>query len=177
MKTRQFCILAVILAVCSLHSNFVLAQSSSSDITGRVLDSGGNVLANAEVTLTNQQTGDARTVTAGPTGDFVFATLQPGTYSVLVKAPGFKEFEKRDLKLSSSERLSAGDLRLQLGAVKETVTVEANATPVQVNSGERSALLDSTQVTNLMSRGRDLMALLTILPGVVQDDEGGEALG
>jgi len=177
MKSKQLYILAVILAVFSLHSNFILAQSSSSDIAGRVLDSSGNVIPNAEVTLTNQQTGDTRTVKTGSTGDFIFATLQPGTYSVRVNASGFKELEKRNLRLSSSERLSAGDLRLELGTVKETVTVEANATPVQVNSGERSALLDSTQVTNLMSRGRDLMALLTVLPGVVQDDEGSNALG
>src|SRR5689334_11485152 len=98
MKSKQFYILAVILAVCSLHSNFILAQSSSSDIAGRVLDSSGNVIPNAEVTLTNQQTGDTRTAKTGSTGDFIFATLQPGTYSVRVNAPGFKELEKRDLR-------------------------------------------------------------------------------
>ncbi len=174
---RQFLMLTAILAVCFLFATFAVAQSSSGDIYGRVLDSNGDVVPNADVTLTNQQTGDTRTVKTGNLGDFIFATLQPGTYTVLIKAQGFKELEKRDMNLSASERLSAGDLRLALGSVKEEVTVEANATPVQTNSGERSALLDSTQVTNLMSRGRDIMALLTILPGVVQDDEGNDALG
>src|SRR5260370_42362323 len=95
----------------------------------------------------------------------------------MVTAQGFKEVEKKDLNLSASERFSTGDLRLALGSVKETVTVVANATPVQTNSGERSALLDSTQVTNLMSRGRDIMALLDVLPGVVEDGEGNDSLG
>src|SRR5579859_7624961 len=174
---RLFFVLTAILAACFLFAAFAVAQSSSGDIYGRVLDSNGDVIPDAEVTLTNQQTGDTRTVKTGNLGDFIFATLQPGTYTVLIKAQGFKELEKRDLNLSASERLSAGDLRLQLGSVKEEVTVEANATPVQTNSGERSALLDSTQVTNLMSRGRDIMALLDVLPGVVEDSEGSDSLG
>jgi len=174
---RQFLALTAILAVCFSLINIAGAQSSSGDIYGRVLDSNGDVIPNAEVTLTNQQTGETRSAKSGNLGDFIFATLQPGAYTVLVKAQGFKELEKKDLNLSASERLSTGDLRLALGSVKETVTVEANATPVQTNSGERSALLDSTQVTNLMSRGRDIMALLDVLPGVVEDGEGNDSLG
>ena len=176
MKRLFICTTAV-LAVCFLIVNFAAAQSISGDIYGRVLDKNGNVIPNAEVTLTNQQTGDTRSVKTGNIGDFIFATLQPGIYSVLVKAQGFKELEKKDLTLNASERVSAGDLRLDLGSVKEEVTVEANATPVQTTSGERSALLDSTQVENLMSRGRDLLALLDILPGVVNDNEGAESIG
>src|SRR5579859_5655711 len=176
MKRLFICTTAV-LAVCFLIVNFAAAQSISGDIYGRVLDKNGNVIPNAEVTLTNQQTGDTRSVKTGNIGDFIFATLQPGIYSVLVKAQGFKELEKKDLTLNASERVSAGDLRLDLSSVKEEVTVEANATPVQTTSGERSALLDSTQVENLMSRGRDLLALLDILPGVVNDNEGAESIG
>src|SRR5260370_3068591 len=174
---RQFVALTAILAVCFSLINIAGAQSSSGDIYGRVLDSNSDVIPNAEVTLTNQQTGDTRAAKTGNLGDFIFATLQQDAYTVLVKAQGFKELEKKALNLSVSERVSTGDLRLALGSVKETVTVEANATPVQTNSGERSALLDSTQVTNLMSRGRDIMALLDVLPGVVEDSEGSDSLG
>src|SRR5437667_1225054 len=169
--------IVAILAACFLTINFAIAQSNSSDITGRVLDPKGQAVVDADVTLTNDQTGNTRATKSESNGEFVFATVQPGTYSITVKAPGFKEFEQKGLSVSSSERVSAGDLKLQMGAVKETVTVEATATAVQTDSGERSALLDSKQVTNLMSRGRDIMALLTILPGVVQDDEGGQSLG
>src|SRR5713101_3571179 len=166
-----------ILAACFLTINFAVAQSNSSDVTGRVLDPKGQAVVDADVTLTNDQTSNTRTTKTESNGEFIFATVQPGTYSITVKATGFKELEQKGLSVSASERLSTGDLRLALGSVKETVTVEANATPVQTNSGERAALPDSTQVTNLMSRGRDIMALLTILPGVVQDDDGSEALG
>src|SRR5262249_45361343 len=81
------------------------------------------------------------------------------------------------LLLSSSERLSAGDLKLEVGGVSESVEVVADVAKVQTVSSERSGLLDANQVANLMSRGRDVMALLTILPGVVEDGEGGNSLG
>ena len=176
MKKQYTCILAAILAACFLAISFAAAQSSG-DIIGRVLDPKGQAVPKAEITLTNQQTGEIRLATSESSGEFVFVSVQPGTYSVLAKAPGFKELEKRNLVMSGLERLSAGDLRMEMGAVKETVTVEADASPVQINGGERSALLDSTQVENLMSRGRDMLALLTILPGVVNDSEGSDALG
>jgi hypothetical protein len=170
----------VILTACFLIisiSNLAFGQSNASDVTGRVLDPKGQAVVDADVLLTNDATGDVRATKTTNIGEFVFATVQPGTYTLSIKAAGFKEREQKGLQVSSSSRYSAGDLKLEIGAVKETVTVEANATPVQTDSGERSALLDSTQVTNLMSRGRDIMALLTILPGVVQDTEGSDSLG
>jgi hypothetical protein len=176
MKKQATCVLVVILTACFFILNFATAQSSG-DITGRVQDPKGQAVAGADITLTNQQTGETRSAKSNSAGEFTFVAVQPGTYSVLVKAQGFKEMEKRDLVMTGLERLSAGDLRLEMGAVKETVTVEADATPVQTNGGERSALLDSTQVENLLSRGRDMLALLTILPGVVNDSEGSDALG
>src|SRR5260370_1746532 len=139
-----------ILAACFLTINFAVAQSNSSDITGRVLDPKGQAVVDADVTLTNDQTSNTRTTKTESNGEFIFATVQPGTYSITVKATGFKELEQKGLSVSSSERASAGDLQLQMSAVKDTLTVEATATPVQTDSGERSALLDSRQVTNLM---------------------------
>lgn len=68
-------------------------------------------------------------------------------------------------------------MTLEIGDVAERVEVRAEVSPVQSASSERSAVLDSTQVMNLMSRGRDVMALLSILPGVVDDSEGANALG
>jgi hypothetical protein len=61
--------------------------------------------------------------------------------------------------------------------VSETVEVTAQAAPIQTASGERSGLIDSKQVMELMARGRDPMALLQTLPGVVDDNTGGDTLG
>ncbi len=167
------CALLLLAALAGVAS----AQSSSGTISGRVLDQTDQPVPGALVTLARPDTHETRTFTTGETGQFVFASIQPATYDITVDLPGFKRYEKTGLSLSASERLNAGDLKLDIGARGETVQVSAEVARVQDVSSERSALLDSTQVTNLMSRGRDVMALLTILPGVVNDGEGSDALG
>ena len=154
-----------------------IAQSSSGTITGRILDSTGQAVPGAAVTLIKQDTRETRTFTTDTIGEFVFTSLQPGAYDVTVKALGFKNLEKTNLLLSASDRLSTGDLKLQVGTVSESIEVKAELAPVQTASSERSAVLDSVQVGNLMSRGRDIMGLLVILPGVVNDGEGSDSLG
>jgi hypothetical protein len=131
----------------------------------------------ATVMLRNQLTGDTRTVKTLASGEFVFVGVQPGEFAVSIEAPGFQRFEKHDLKLSSSERLSAGSLRLQLGAVTQAVNVTAEPAPLQTESAERSALLDANELQHLSTPGRDVLALVRLLPGVVKDGEGASQLG
>lgn len=176
---RMILIMAAVVMVASV----AFAQTSSGEISGRVVDAAGAVVVNADVTLTNQLTGDTRGTKTDDSGGFVFVAVQPGTFMVSVKAPTFKQFDKRDLKLSASERLSAGTLKLEIGAVSETVSIAAEATSVQTESAERSALLDSKELSTLMTVGRDPLSLLRVLPGIVGAgdsngrDDSGDGLG
>ena len=158
-------------------NNAAQAQTSSGEIRGRVVDSGGAVVVDADVKLTNQATGDVRTTKTGNDGYFAFVALQPGTFSVTAAAPNFKQYEKKDLHLSASERLATGDLVLAVGTRSETVAVTAEAAPIQTESAERSAQLDSNQLAGLMTIGRDPLGLLRVLPGVVKDGGGNSSLG
>lgn len=153
------------------------AQSSTGTISGRVLDPTGQAIPAASVTLTKQDTGDTRTFSSDSTGEFVFTSLQPGTYDLSVKVSGFKNLDKKSIALSASEHAAAGDLRLQVGSVSESIEVKAEAAPIQSVSSERSSLLDSSQVENLMTRGRDVMSMLITMPGVVNDGEGSDSFG
>src|SRR5262249_59732657 len=90
---------------------------------------------------------------------------------------GFKTFQKTNLNLSSADRLAIGELRLEVGTLTETVEVTASGAAIQTESSERSALIDSKQITNLMAKGRDVMSLLQLLPGAVDDNTGSETLG
>src|SRR6266540_6465059 len=172
-------LLRLLLAVTSVVTvpHVASAQTSSGTVSGRVLDGQGQPVPGATVTLTRQDTRETRIFVTDQAGEFVFTSIQPGTYDIAVDLQGFKHYEKKGLALSASDRLSAGDLILEVGGVSESVEVRAEVSPVQSVSSERSAVLDSNQVSNLMSRGRDVMALLAILPGVVEDDEGANALG
>jgi hypothetical protein len=168
---------AALVVVCFLTVGTAFAQTISGEITGAVLDPAGQVVAGADVTLVNQETGEQRTIKSDNSGLFTFPVLQPGIYTVSVQSKGFKEYVKRDVHLSAAERLSTGNLRLQVGAVTEIVDVTATGASVQTQSSERSALLDRSDINSLMTPGRDVLALVRILPGVVKDGEGGQQLG
>ncbi len=165
------------LAAVTLCSAAAFAQSSSGTISGRVVDPSGAAVVGAEVHAINQVDRQVRTFTSSASGDFVFPNLEPGAYTVTAKAAGFKQYEKKDINLNAEDRLALGELQLQVGNVSETVEVTAQAPAIQTESAERSGLIDSKQVMELMARGRDPMALLQTLPGVVDDNTGSDTLG
>ncbi len=173
MKTAWFTSIMAIPLACILLAVSADAQTSSGIITGRVADPQGHSIPNAEVVLTQELTGVKLTTTTDASGDFVFPSVQPARYSVAVQAQGFKRFEKTNLTLTASERLSVGTLALEVGSLSESITVTAEATPVQTASQERSAVLNDKQMTYLSAPGRDFMNLLKVLPGVTYPDGSG----
>ena len=131
----------------------------------------------ATVTLIRTDIREERTLVTPASGDVVFTNLQPGPYSLLVELAGFARLETTNLALSSSERLSVGDLVLKVGGVTETITIASERAPIQTGSSEHSALIDANQITELPTRGRDVFGLMATLPGVVYDGRGNDGIG
>jgi Carboxypeptidase regulatory-like domain/TonB-dependent Receptor Plug Domain len=155
----------VLLVCVSVH--FLNAQSITGTIVGTVLDQSGLVVSQAEVVLTQASTGLERRVSTLENGGFTFTSLAPGEYRLVVKREGFKQAERRNLNLTASETLSVGDIQLQVGSTSESVTVTAEGAAVQTASAERSGSVTSSQVENILIRGRNVTSLLQLLPGVV----------
>ena len=166
-----------LLPVLALCAGAGWSQSSTGTISGRVVDPTGAVIAGADVSIQNEIQKDTRTFSTLATGEFVFADVQPGRYTLSVKSAGFRPYQASGLVLNASDTLSAGDIKLALGATTDTVEVVASAAAVQTQSGDRTSDIDSKQVMQLMARGRDVMALLQILPGTVNDATGSDVLG
>ncbi len=145
----------------------VWAQQISGTITGVVKDSQQAVITGAKVVLINQAQGTSREVETRVDGGFVFTPVQPGTYTVTVEAAGFKKFEQKDVNLSANDKIGLGDIVLSVGALTETVTVEAAAAVVQTQSAERSGVLTTRQVMDLAMTGRNFLDLAKTIPGVV----------
>jgi hypothetical protein len=148
-------------------SQFGLAQTVSGTIIGTVLDAKSFAVAGATVTLTSEDTGAQVTQKTNQTGDFIFTAVLPGRYSVAAEMAGFRKVLKQNLNITVAERLSAGEFTLQVGSVNESITVDATSTPVQTTSDERSSVITTAQLGNRMSRGRDFLSLLRVLPSVV----------
>jgi hypothetical protein len=83
--------------VCSIVSIFLLvcgagrAQTTTGSIVGLVTDTSGAVVPHATVTVTNMGTNIAVKTTTSASGNYVVTPLSVGTYSVTVRAAGFKE--------------------------------------------------------------------------------------
>src|SRR5262245_55110873 len=142
------------------------AQSVSGSVAGTIVDQTRQVVPGATVTLINEQTGDSRTTTSGAAGAFVFSAVQPGTYTVRVELSGFATYELRNTVVPANEQVPVGALQLNVGALSETVTATSTGSIVQTLSSERSALITSTQIEQVADRGRDVVSLLRVLPGV-----------
>lgn len=157
----------VLLVLYSLIPAVASAQMTvTGTISGTVTDPSGQVIPSANITLINEHTGDARSVTTNNAGFFNFAAVQPDTYSLRIQHGGFKIYQQTGIVLAANDRLELGNLQLQIGAVTETVNVEAQAAVLQADSSERSAELSSTQLSSLTTRGREVVSLLRTIPGV-----------
>jgi hypothetical protein len=146
------------------------AQTVSGIISGSVADTSGSAIVGATVKLTRDATGDRRELQTDATGEFVFTSVLPGLYRIAVERQGFKRVEKSNLNITSAERLSAGRVVLEVGAVSESIEVTASGTAVEIESNEQSQLLTGDQLTELQSRGRNYMALFNVLPGAAPDE-------
>lgn len=143
-----------------------MAQTGSSSVTGTVADTTNRVIPGSSITLINEASGDQRSEITNQTGDFVFAGVNPGTYTVKVQNTGFRTLERRGNVVVSSTRLSVGTLQLQVGAVNESVDVSAQAAQVETESSDKSELVDLKELQQISIRGRDPVSFLGIMPGV-----------
>jgi hypothetical protein len=147
------------------------AQSVSGSISGTVVDQTQQVLPHATVTLVDEQTAAIRTAITNDSGAFGFVSVQPGRYTVRVEMSGFRTVERQHITLPANERLSIGTVQLEVGGLSESVTTTAEGSFVQTTSSDRSAILTSTQIEMVAVRGRDVVSLLRVLPGVAYQAE------
>ncbi len=143
-----------------------LAQLVSGSISGSIVDPSEQEITGAKITLLNERTGEERTIVSNDAGAFNFPALQPGNYTLRVEQQGFRRVERKGLVLVANNRLSLGNLQLVVGAVTDTVQITAQGSGLQLASAETSALLSAKQLDLTQAKGRDVVSLLRVLPGV-----------
>jgi hypothetical protein len=153
----------------------VLAQNISGSLSGTVQDSSGAAFAAAEVRVSNTGTGFLRVTKTNTEGFFSFPDLTPGTYNLEIKADGFKHYRQENIEINSGDSRSVAAIKLELGAITESVTVSAETTAVSLSGSERTGVLTSDDIQGMALRGRDFMDVVGLLPGVVDTNESREA--
>src|SRR5256886_16597934 len=123
---RRLFVLVLVVVLCAGWCGRAAAQEVTGSILGTVTDSKGGVVPNAKVTKTNtDQHVVVRPVTTDEPGQYAAPLLPVGHHSVTVEIAGFKRVTHSGLVLNVSDKLSV-NFTLEVGAVSETVSVEAN---------------------------------------------------
>src|ERR1022692_3621154 len=135
MKQHAFS-LAVVLLALGLVFGLVWTTPANADnlyasIRGTVVDPSGAVVPGAKLTATNVATGLTYTVTSSSDGLFAFLQLPIGDYKVVVEKAGFKTFMEGHIHLDLDQIFNLR-VTMEVGAVTDTITVEAN--PAQVET-------------------------------------------
>ena len=142
------------------------AQTVTGGITGTVVDAQGAVMPGATVTVLNEATSAPRVAVSDARGDFQVTNLPAGQYTVRVEVPSFRTYERKNVVLSSSERVSVGTITLEVGGLGETVSVEATGTHVNTTETQHGGVITRTQIEQIQVLGRDVTSLMRLLPGV-----------
>ncbi len=150
-----------------LSSVRILAQVSTSSITGLVTDSTGAVVPAAAIEARDESTGVTYQGSSNTDGNYVFGSLPPGTYSITITKQGFERFVSVHNVLTVGQPLVV-NASLKVGSTNETVQVESTYQRVETTNATISDVITTAQAVNLPLNGRNPLALLTLEPGVVQ---------
>ena len=142
----------------------VLGQVSTASINGTVRDSTGAVIPEAELTLQNVETGISRRAVSNSVGNYAFLNLTPAIYTLQAGKEGFRTGTVEPFTLGVNQTATF-DLALEVGAVTETVTVEAIGAQIQSSTSELGTVVGQQQVIDLPLNGRNFTQLLTLTPG------------
>lgn len=142
-------------------------------IQGVVVDSQGAAVDSATLTLTNKETGQARTATTDGNGIYNFTGLAPSHYSLSAEKAGFKKQVFDDV-LVEAEQTQAINITLQVGDVNQSVTVSAELAPLlDTENADGGGSVNAEQIQKLPSFGRDPFQLLQLAPGAFGDGARG----
>lgn len=141
-------------------------QITTGTVTGVVRDDQKLPLPGASIELLNEQTGDVRQTVSNDSGVFTISAVSQGRHTLKVTLTGFKAVEQQGIQLRAGETFDVGTVMLGVGALTETIVVEAARDVVQTATAERRSVLEAEQLDSLIARGRDPIALLNLMPGV-----------
>ncbi|HUP76287.1 MAG TPA: TonB-dependent receptor, partial [Acidimicrobiales bacterium] len=142
------------------------AGQSYSELRGRVADEQGAVMPGVTIVVRNQDSGQFREVVSGTDGAYMMTALLPGIYEISAELPGFKRFVRRDVRLAVGEATTI-PVRLEVGALEETVTVTGQSPLIDLTSKTVGGNLDSQELLDTPTANRNTMGYMQLLPGVV----------
>src|SRR6202790_5641747 len=163
MSTYSFRLVAFI--SFALAATTLRAQTVSGTILGVIQDQQGAVVAKANVSARNLETGAVREATAEDNGEYRITSVSAGSYEVSSSAPGFKTEVRTGVVVTVGGDISV-NFALTIGAVNEKVEVTGEAPQVDASSSTLGGFVNSVTIRELPLNGRDWLQLALLQPGV-----------
>jgi Carboxypeptidase regulatory-like domain/TonB dependent receptor-like, beta-barrel len=162
---RSVILAAITLAIVFAVPTFGTAQVLYGTLVGNVKDPTGAVVPGARVSLTQAETGLTRQVQTDSRGGYTASTLPAGTYTVRISAKGFKTFAKSDVPVAINT-VNRVDVTLEVGAVSQTVQVNASAAVLQTDRADVHHDLTATTLEQVpLPPGNNFQSLMRVIPG------------
>jgi hypothetical protein len=159
------------LAIAALVCVLPLAAQTSS-IQGVVTDPQGAAVPAVIVTITNTDTSATRKDVSDDSGTYRFLQVLPGPYKIEIQKPGFTT-KVGNVVLQVNEPATL-DLKLDIGKTTDVVNVTAEASQVNTENATVGNPFTETQIIQLPLQTRNVVALLSLEPGVASS---GQVLG
>jgi hypothetical protein len=161
---KRFFILLFIYVVVAASG--VSAQTGTTSLRGTIVDNSGGAVVGASVKLTEPSLGVQRSTISNSTGAYEFLSLQPGTYSLRVEAPGFRAYDQKKIQLLVNNPTTANVI-LQVGSNTEIVEVSALGQTINTTDASIGVAFGENQVKQLPLESRNVGDLLSLQAGVV----------
>jgi len=143
------------------------AQYGSGTIIGTVTDPTVATVPGATITIKNQETSASRTARTDADGNYRFNAVPPGRYTATANAPSFKVTNIPDVTVTVNTETRV-DFSMQVGAVSETVNVQAVTPVLQTDSASLGTAIDTRTVHELPLNARNFFDLVALTPGATK---------
>jgi len=159
----KWCALLLIL-VAILVVPSAWPQASTGAVNGTVRDQAGAVIPGVTVKLTGSNTNATSQTTTNDAGFYMFAGLVPGPYVLSVEAPGMAKFEGSLVVETAFAEVV--DVTMKIGQTTTSVSVQDVTPTVTSDSATLGGTLEHTRIEQLPINGRNVMTLLSTIPGM-----------
>ena len=161
-----------LLLVAALPATPSALGQSTAVLQGTVTDAKGAVLPNATVTARNRSTSSERTTQTDNEGNYQFAALPVGNYTVEVKANGFKTGVADQVTVEVAKTV-VQNFQMDIGALSEQVLVSSDVAVIETTTTSVGTVINQRTVQEIPLNGRHFVDLGLLIPGSVTPPQNG----
>src|SRR5262252_5561281 len=157
-----------IVALALLAPPPAAAQAVKGSLLGNIVDASGLPLPGVTVTITEVSTNISYSTTANESGYYIFSNLKDGTYRVASELSGFKRTIRDGVEVPVNATVRV-DLKMDVGAIEESVTVVGDTPLLQTDRADTGRIIESVHLQEVpLAYNRNFQGMLITVPGATR---------